>query len=98
MKPQKKNQVTDLVKPDEDPHVYEGEIIYDDQEPAAVEKKVDFSPSKKVAYTLGKITGTAITLLGVIGEVRRWLKFDSKDPEKNNTRKGRRMRRRRRRR
>ncbi|UCH96145.1 MAG: hypothetical protein JSV88_04625 [Candidatus Aminicenantes bacterium] len=95
---QKKNQVKDIVKQDEDPHVYEGEIIHDDEEPAAIEKKIDQSPSKKFAYTLGKVLGGAITVLGLISEVGKRFKIDTKGPGEGNKRMGRRMRRFRRRR
>lgn len=98
MEPKKQNQVKNLVKQDEDPHVYEGEIIYEDQEPAAVEKKIDNPPSKKFAFKLGKIVGSAITVLGVINEVGRWVKTDRRRPGESNKRMGRRMRRFRRRR
>ncbi len=98
MEPKKENQVKDLVKQDEDPHVYEGQIIIEDQEPAAIEKKIDHPPAKKLAYTLGKVVGSAITVLGVIGELGRRFKIDRKEPGECNRRMGRRMRRFRRRR
>jgi hypothetical protein len=98
MVPKKKNQVKDLVKQDEDPHVYEGEIIYEDREPAAVEKKTDNPPSKNFAYKLGKMVGSVITVLGVINEVGRWIKTDRQRPGESKKGMGRRMRRFRRRR
>ena len=98
MVPKETNQVKDLVKQDEDPHVYEGEIIYEDQEPAEIEKKTDNPPSKKFAYKLGKMVGSVITVLGVINEVGRWVKTDRKRPGEREKGMGRRMRRFRRRR
>jgi hypothetical protein len=93
MEPKKTNQVKALVKNDEDPHVYEGQIIDDDPEPTAIEKKIDNPPSKKFAYTLGKMVGSAVTVLGVIGELGRWFKIDRKGPGEGNRGMGRRMRR-----
>ena len=98
MEPKKPNQVKDLVKQDEDPRVYEGEIIYENQEPAPVKKKIDNLPSKKFAYKLGKMVGSVITVLGVINEVGRWVKTDRKCPDETQKGRGRRMRRFRRRR
>lgn len=98
MEPKKASQVKDLVKQDEDPRVYEGEIIYEDQDPAAVKKKIDYLPSKKFAYKLGKMVGSVITVLGVINEVGRWVKTDRKRPCETKKGIGRRMRRFRRRR
>jgi len=93
MKPKKINQVKDLVKQDEDPNVYEGEIIYENRESTAVEKKIDNPPSKKFAYKLGKMVGSVITVLGVINEVGRWVKTDRKRPGESKKGMGRRMRR-----
>ena len=98
MVPKKTNQVKDLVKQDEVTHVYEGEIIYENRESAAVEKKIDKPPSKKFAYKLGKMVGSVITVLGVINEVGRWVKTDRKRPGESKKGMGRRMRRFRRRR
>ena len=98
MEPKKTNQVKNLVKQDEEPRVYEREIIYEDQEPAAVKKKIDNLPSKKFAYKLGKMLGSVITVLGVINEVGRWVKTDRKRPAESQKGMGRRMRRFRRRR
>jgi hypothetical protein len=89
----KKNQVDNIVEQDEESFIYQGEIIDEDQESAAIEKKVDPPPSRQFAFTLGKIAGSAITLLGVIGEVRRWLNIGSKNSTEKC--KGRGMRRRR---
>ncbi|MGD2092382.1 MAG: hypothetical protein PVH61_39810 [Candidatus Aminicenantes bacterium] len=98
MEPKNANQIKDLVKQYEDPRVYEGEIIYEGQDPAAVKKKIDNLPSKKFAYKLGKMVGSVITVLGVINEVGRWVKTDRKRPEETRKGRGRRMRRFRRRR
>jgi hypothetical protein len=98
MEPKNANQIKDLVKQYEDPRVYEGEIIYEGQDPAAVKKKIDNLPSKKFAYKLGKMVGSVITVLGVINEVGRWVKTDRKRPEDTRKGRGRRMRRFRRRR
>lgn len=95
MDPKKENQVKDLVKQDKDPRVYEGEIIYENREPDKVKKKIDTPPSKKFAYKLGKLVGSAVTVLGVMNEMGRRIKNDCKRPGESKRKKGmrRRMRR-----